>query len=454
MKCPRLALAVVLVLLCLLPGKVYSAEDELRGKFTIVHTRVIDLAVESSNYTSITLTWTSPRTSGNHGPWVQYDLRYARTVINSEERWQAATPVAGLPPPQPPGSLERVTVIGLESCTNYFFAVKAADAQGWWTYLSNSPLGRTLCYGEGGGGGIGGLPATYASYPLTLSVNMLGKVASVRVSTEGELANTLVAKDPSEKHTFELDRGTKVVLADGRVPELLKFSEASVALPPPENTVILGKVYQFEAYFTALSPPSPVNISPSARLLLSYDPEQVPENAVEISIAYYDPAKGWQSLEPVPGAVAEVGKVHGVVSHFTPFAILARVTEPAPASFQVTRLVVEPTRVRQGEEVTVSVEVANTGGKSGEYRLVLTVDGEVRETKTLVLGPGAIEMVSFTLKDYMPGWHTIEVAGLRGQFEVVEEAARVSRWWWLAVVVLCAVIVLVVYRASRRRTVR
>ncbi len=440
------------VLPCLLPGSTYAA-GELKGKFSVVHSRVIDLTVESTTYTSATLIWTSPRTSGNRGPWVQYDLRYARTAINTEARWQAATPVAGLPPPQPPGTPERTTVIGLDPCTNYFFAIKAVDAQGRWSNLSNSPLGRTLCYTEGGGG-IGGLPAAYTAYPLTLSVNMLGRVASARVSSEGELASTLVAKDPSEKHTFELDKGTKVVLAEGRVPELLKFSEASVALPPPENTVVLGKVYQFEAFATALSPPSPVNISPSARLLLSYEPEQVPENAVEISIAYYDAEKGWQMLEPVPGAVAEVGKVHGVVSHFTPFAIMARLAEPAPASFQVTRLVIEPTRVRQEEEVTVSVEVANTGGRTGEYRLVLTVDGEVREVRTLTLDPGAVKMVSFTLKGYMPGWHTVEVAGLTGQFEVVEEAVGVSRWWWLAAVVLCAVIVLVIYRVARRKAAR
>jgi len=446
-------LLVLAVLPCLLPGRTYAA-GELKGKFSVVHSRVIDLTVESTTYTSANLTWTSPRTSGNRGPWVQYDLRYARTAINTEERWQAATPVTGLPPPQPPGMPERTTVIGLDPCTNYFFAIKAVDAQGRWTYLSNSPLGRTLCYTEGGGGGIGGLPAAYTAYPLTLSVNMLGRVSSARVSAGGELASTLVAKDPSEKHTFELDKGTKVVLAEGRVPELLKFSEASVALPPPENTVVLGKVYQFTAHATALSPPSPVNISPSARLLLSYDPEQVPENAVEISLAYYDAEKGWQLLEPVPGAVAEVGKVHGVVSHFTPFAILARLKEPAPASFQVTRLVIEPTRVRQEEEVTVSVEVANTGGRTGEYRLVLTVDGAVREAKTLVLDPGAVEVVSFTLKGYMPGWHTVEMAGLMGQFEVVEEVVRVSRWWWLAAAVLCAVIVLVVYRVARRKAVR
>lgn len=451
MRCSRLAFFVVLVLLCFLPGKAY-ADGELQGKFTIVHTRVIDLAVESSTYTGITLTWTSPRVSGNHGPWVQYDLRYARTVINSEERWQAATPVTGLPSPQPPGSLERVTVIGLEPCTNYFFAVKAADAQGWWTYLSNSPLGRTLCYAEGGG--IGGLPAAYAVYPLTLNVNMLGRVASAKVSIEGELASTLVAKDPSEKHTFELDKGVRVVLADGRVPELLKFSEASEVLPPPERLVIVGKLYQFTAHATALSPPSPVDISPPARLLLSYDPNQVPENAIEISIAYYDPTSGWQLLEPVPGAVAEVGKVHGVVSHFTPFAILARLAEPAPASFQVTNLVVMPAKVQLGEVVTVTVEVANTGGRSGEYFLVLKVDGKLCDTKVLTLAPGAVEQVSFILRGYAPGLHRIEIAGLVGQFEVVEEAVKVTEWWWLIAVILCVAVVPAIYLMARRRAVK
>ncbi len=452
MRCSRLAaFALIFLSSFLLPGRLY-ADGELKGRFAVVHSRVIDLAVESTTYTSVTLVWTSPRVSGNRGPWVQYDLRYARTVINTEESWQAATPVAGLPPPQPPGTRERTTVIGLDPCTNYFFAIKAVDAQGRWSNLSNSPLGRTLCYTEGWGGGIGGLPAAYAAYPLTLSVNMLGRVASARVSTEGELATALVAKDPSEKHTFELDRGTRVVLADKRVPELLKFSEASVQLPPPQGMIILGKIYQFEAFATSLSPPSPVNISPSARLLLSYEPEQAPEDAVEIAIAYYDAEKGWQMLEPVPGAVAEVGKVHGVVSHFTPFAIMARLAEPAPASFQVTKLIVQPTRIQQGEAVTAAVEVANTGGRSGDYNLVLTVDGKVRETKVLTLAPGAAEVVKFVLSGYPPGVHRVEVAGLVTEFEVLEEV-RVERWWW-AIIAVVLTAALLAYIYARRKTTK
>ncbi len=448
MKCSRLAVFALALLFCFLPGKTY-ADGKLTGKFTLIHTRVTDLAVEGSNYTGITIVWTSPSLSGNRGPWLRYDLRYSRSVIDSEERWQSATPVAGLPP-QPPGYPERVTVIGLEPCTNYFFAIKAVDIEGRWTHLSNSPLGRTLCYTEGGG--IGGLPATYTDYPLTLSVDMLGRVATVRVSIEGELASVLVAKDPADKHTFELDKGAKVVLADGRVPELLKFREASANLPSPEGMMIVGRIYEFGAYATALSQPSPVNIAPSARLLLSYDPAQVPENAVELSIAYYDATRGWQPLEPVPGAVAEVGKVHGMVNHFTPFAILARLAEPAPASFQVTRLVVEPTRVQRGSEVTVTVEVANTGGRSGEYRLVLKVDGEVREARTILLPPGGIEKVSFVLSGYAPGLHKVEVAGLMGEFEVVEEAEVTSKWW-LVIAILLAVM-LVVYLAVRRKAAR
>ncbi len=451
MKCSRLAaLAFIFLSSFLSPGRLY-ADGELKGRFTVVHSKVIDLAVEGTNYTSVTLVWTSPRISSNRGPWVAYDLRYARTVINSEERWQSATPVAGLPPPQPPGTRERTTVIGLDTCTNYFFAIKAVDAQGRWSSLSNSPLGRTLCYG-GGGGGIGGLPAAYSAYPLTLSVNMLGRVATARVSTEGELATVLVAKDPSEKHTFELDKGTKVVLADKRVPELLKFSEASAQLPPPQGAVVLGRIYQFEALATALSPPSPVNISPSARLLLSYDPEQVPENAVEIAIAYYDVEKGWQMLEPVPGAVAEVGKVHGVVSHFTPFAIMAKLAEPTPppASFEVVRLAVQPARIHQGEKVTATVEVRNTGGSSGDYNLMLMVDGEVRHTRVLTLAPGASERAELVLAGYGPGVHKVEVGGLVAEFEVLEKM-RVERWWWAIITALLAV-VLVVYIYVRRRS--
>src|SRR4030042_1487412 len=172
------------------------------------------------------------------------------------------------------------------------------------------------------------------------------------------------------------------MLADNTVPVLLRLSEASVTPPVPENTTIVGPVYELNAYSSTLATkPSSITISPAAKLLLTYNPNELPKNASEVFIATYDTEKGWLPLEPVSGTVAEIGKAHGLVSHFSLFAVLAKLSPPEPAKFEVGNLTISPPQIQLNQEVTVSVNVAKTGGKSGDYRLALKVDGPVKSTQ-------------------------------------------------------------------------
>src|SRR4030042_1563765 len=165
------------LLLCFLPAGAYAG-NSISGSFTVADNSIIDLAVGNPTYTSLTLTWTSPKSSTKWGPATQYDIRFSLSPITTNADWLAATQLANPPIPKPPGSPETLSVIGLNPCTVYYFAIKAADGSGTWTPLSNSPNGKTLCY-PGGGGGIGGLPAAYVACPMTLSANMQGNVATV-----------------------------------------------------------------------------------------------------------------------------------------------------------------------------------------------------------------------------------------------------------------------------------
>ena len=430
------------LLLCFVPTGAY-ANSTLNGSFTVGGSPTITLAVSNPTYTTLTLTWISPQSTTGWGPATQYDIRYSLSPIDTEAAWQAATQVAVPPLPKPPGSPETFIVMGLNSCTTYYFAIKAADGSGTWTPLSNSPSGKTLCYSGGGGGD---LPPAYTACPITLAADMQGNITTVRATKDGVLCATCVAKDTSGKNTLQLDEGTKITSADNTVPLILRFQETSERPPTPENTVIVGPVYEINAYFsTPPATPSPATILPSARLILSYEPDALPANTSEVLIANYDTAEGWLALEPVPGVAAEAGVAHAMLSHFSLFAILATVTEPATAKFEVSTLTISPSQAQPNQEITISLNVTNTGGKSGDCNLELKVDGKVNSTTQVTITPGTIQTVIFTVAEDTVGKHQVEVAGLAGEFDVVKSSGISQINWWFIGGITGAILVLAVW---------
>jgi hypothetical protein len=306
--------------------------------------------------------------------------------------------------------------------------------------------------GGGGGGGGGGLPASFIACPATLAVDMQGNITVARMSNQGVLCGTCIAKDASGKYVLELDKDTKVTLANNAVPRLLRFSESSAPPAAPENTAIIGPVYEISAYPTSYATiPSPVTISPPATLTLTYDPKKLPTNATEVFIANYDAAKGWLALAPVPGVVAELGKAQGLASHFSPVAVLARLAEPKPASFEVSNLAVSPSQAQPDQEVTVSIKVTNTGEKSGDYSLQLKVDGVITSTKQVTAAAGTSQTVNFTTTGYSAGKHQVEVAGLSGEFEILKVSQPANTNWWFIGGVTAIILLVVVLLIALRR---
>ncbi|HZG58843.1 fibronectin type III domain-containing protein [Paenibacillus sp.] len=97
---------------------------------------VTNLTNASMTFDSIDLTWTAPGDNGTSGQAKQYLLRYAPFAI-TESTWNSATPVAGLPLPQPAGGQETMTVGGLTTNATYHFALKTVDTANNISALSN-----------------------------------------------------------------------------------------------------------------------------------------------------------------------------------------------------------------------------------------------------------------------------------------------------------------------------
>ena len=85
---------------------------------------------------SFTLTWIAPGDDGHVGTATEYDLRYSISIIQPWT-WDKAARVPDMPQPQAAGSLESVTIDGLDPDTVYYFALKAADEAYNWSPMSN-----------------------------------------------------------------------------------------------------------------------------------------------------------------------------------------------------------------------------------------------------------------------------------------------------------------------------
>jgi hypothetical protein len=339
-----------------------------------------------------------------------------------------------------------------------FSADMAAGQGGGGSLAAAVTVTAQPAYSPAGGGG--GLPAEYATCPLTLAADILGNITTVRMTRDGVLCTACLAKDTSGKHTLQLNKGAKLTLADNTVPLILRFRQTPAKPPTPENTVIVGPVYELNAYSSTFeTTPSPGTISPPAILILTYEPDKLPENASEVFVANYDMEKGWLTPAPVPGGTAEAGRAHDVVSHLSVFvAVLAKIAEPS-ARFAASNLTVSPSQAQLNQEVTISVDVANTGDTALDYNMQLKVDGIVKSSKQVTIAAGASQTVNFTVNGDTVGKHQVEVAGLNGEFEVVElnesELAGQSQInWWLiggiAGAILLIIIGIVVWRRQLR----
>jgi len=83
-----------------------------------------------------------------------------------------------------------------------------------------------------------------------------------------------------------------------------------------------------------------------------------------------------------------------------------------PATFEVSNLVVSPSETKVGTLVTVSATVKNTGAAAGIYKVVLTIDGQEKQSKENTLNPNENRTIIFTVMENAAGTHVVGVNGL------------------------------------------
>jgi len=246
----------------------------------------------------------------------------------------------------------------------------------------------------GGGGGGGDLP--------TLTVDYSGKLLSqIRINYLGYIQQPLLIVGSKGLFTFEAVYFTRILTAEGTVPEKLEIGIVEEPPTPPEGFVIVGDVDEIL--------PSGLTFDPPAKLVLGVSMADLPQNVPSLSIVYYTFEEGWVML----GTMTAEG------SHLTMFAVLAEEAHVSPAAFDLSGLVITPSETTEDKSVVINIEVANYGEETGDCTLELKLDGVVTEVREITLDAGVSEVISFIIEEVKAGEHEVEVSGLCGSFAVV-----------------------------------
>ncbi len=229
--------------------------------------------------------------------------------------------------------------------------------------------------------------------------------------------------------------------------------------------------------------PSGSVFAPAATMTLQYDVSSVPAGVNESSlyIAYWD-GLTWQALASTVDTTNKL--VSASVSHFTIFALRApavvttttststSTSTPAPAqtttatpatttstgtpapaptpsyAFMATDLAVSPQTVKAGENVTVSLRLANGATAENSEAVVLKVNDVNESQQVVTLSPGKSQVVNFEVAKATPGTYNVGVEGLTSSFQVQGAAAgsqpdNGSSWPVLGVIAVCGLLVVV-----------
>jgi hypothetical protein len=115
-----------------------------------------------------------------------------------------------------------------------------------------------------------------------------------------------------------------------------------------------------------------------------------------------------------------------LVVSLTVILVLALLPGCKSAEFEFSSIFLTPDEIIAGEVMHAEVTIRNTGGAEGVYTVRITFDGQLMESRDVILTPGATENVSFTLYPEEPEKYTLEMCGQTKDITVLRPAEFVS----------------------------
>lgn len=100
----------------------------------------------------------------------------------------------------------------------------------------------------------------------------------------------------------------------------------------------------------------------------------------------------------------------------SPSPTLPRLLTPTLATQYLS---VNPSQIYAGQPVTISTNVVNTGGDTGNYNVALKINGQEEQTRMVSVGPGASYPVKFTITRSQPGTYTVNIDSQQSSFTIL-----------------------------------
>ncbi|MGD0856641.1 MAG: putative Ig domain-containing protein [Dehalococcoidia bacterium] len=93
------------------------------------------------------------------------------------------------------------------------------------------------------------------------------------------------------------------------------------------------------------------------------------------------------------------------------------------AAFSISNMTATPISSKSGNQVTVSINVANTGKATGTKSLLLKINDNVEAQQDVVLDPGESQVVTFTVNNNTPGTYKASIDPLSADFVITSAPA-------------------------------
>ena len=290
-------------------------------------------------------------------------------------------------------------------------------------------------------------PEEVVTPEFPLEINMLGREITVQIEADGTLREPLTLTDAGGNFVVEVDSNAKITGSDGILLSRIELTTVEESIVKPEDTVILSPVYKLTGYIDGAETPR-INFNPQARLTVSYNPDDLPENTFPPFVAYYTAELGLAPIGEPPDSVVEIGKAKAQISYASLFVVAAKLAPPPPplpAKFGVGSLTINPGQAPLGQPIVISLTIANEGETEGSYELYLKIDGIIRTVKEVTLPAKSSRLVSFEVSNLAVGTHRVTVAGLLGQFKTVSTAVLPAKspidWFTLDLSIAGAVVI-------------
>lgn len=250
----------------------------------------------------------------------------------------------------------------------------------------------------------------------TLDVDLDGSSYEVDLQLpQGILLEPASLTSPDGKVEFIIPRYA-YVFVDEDMEYIIKVQKLA---EPPAAWAVVGTAYEFM--------PSGMSFRPAATLRFAYQPSEVHEGIDEetLFVACYDEElEEWVGFDSVVDIENKI--VTASVGHFSTFAVVAPIASPAPADIIIDNLDISPSPAGLGEEIQISITLANVGGSAIDYDVVLKINNATEAVEQVTMAPSTEETVRFVVTKDVAQSYRVDVNGLIGWFRVSESSSTDS----------------------------